>query len=195
MTPDDVLTFWLGAEGDPPFAKAPQWWRKDPALDEEIRAKFGALHEAIAAGDHEAWRQAPSSLAAYVIVLDQFSRNMFRDDPRAFAFDAVAQLAVLEAMASGMDRRMSLVQRVFLYMPLMHAEDRLLQDRSVIAFATLSAEAPEEHRAKLNDNTRFAVLHRNIIERFGRYPHRNAVLGRRSTAAELAFLKEPGSSF
>jgi uncharacterized protein (DUF924 family) len=192
---DEVLDFWLGSDESSPFSQAPKWWKKDAALDQEITQRFGALHEAIARGEQEDWRESPRSLVAYTIVLDQFSRNMFRGDPRSFAYDTLAQRSSLEAMRRGLDLPLSPVERVFLYMPLMHAEDRSLQDQSVIAFATLATAAPEEMRAQLDNNSRFAVLHRNIVVRFGRFPHRNAVLGRWSTPEELAFLKEPGSSF
>ncbi len=195
MTPDDVLTFWIGPSDGDPFANATKWWRKDPAFDDEVRTKFGATLEAAARGDLDAWSNDPRSCAALVIVLDQFSRNIHRDRPAAFAADAKA-LAVARALvdANG-DRSLRPVERAFVFMPFMHAEDLAAQDRCIVLFAILAEAAPEAQRPKFVDNVLFAVKHRRIIERFGRFPHRNAILGRASTPEETAFLAEPGSSF
>ncbi len=174
---DDVLSFWMS---DPA-----RWWKKDPAFDEQIRERFLALHEAIDRGEHEGWLDTPRGALAYVIVLDQFSRNMFRESPRAFASDPRARAATKRALERGDDRALPVDERVFLYMPLMHSEDLADQERSVELFGALGAA----------EQLRFAQVHRDIVRRFGRFPHRNGPLGRTSTPEEIEFLKGPGSSF
>ncbi len=174
---DEVLAFWL--------ADPARWWTKDPAFDTEVRDRFGGLHAAIERGEHEAWRETPRGALAYVIVLDQFSRNMFRDTPRMFASDPQALAAARTAIERGFDQALPPEQRTWLYMPFMHSEALADQDRCVALFQTI--DAPE--------NLKFADAHRTIIRRFGRFPHRNAILGRASTPEEAAFLTEPGSSF
>lgn len=174
---DEVLAFWL--------ADPARWWTKDPAFDAEVRDRFGAVHAAIERREHEAWLETPRGAEAYVIALDQFSRNMFRDTPRMFASDAQALAAARTAVARGFDQALPPTERTWLYMPFMHSEDLADQDHCVALFQGVAA--PE--------NLRFAEAHRDIIRRFGRFPHRNAILGRASTPEELAFLREPGSSF
>ncbi|MGH7438930.1 MAG: DUF924 family protein [Polyangiaceae bacterium] len=179
MTPasiDDVLTFW--------FVDPARWWRKDPAFDDEIRGRFLGLHEAVRRGEREDWRETPRGALAYVIVLDQFSRNMFRGSSGSFESDAQALAAARGALDRAFDRGLSADERQFLYMPFMHSEEIADQDRCVALFAS---EAPE--------SLSFAEKHRDIIRRFGRFPHRNALLGRQSTTMELEFLRQPGSSF
>ncbi len=173
---DDVLTFW--------FADEARWWKKDPAFDAEITRRFGALHAAIERGEHEAWLGTARGALAYVIVLDQFSRNMFRGDPRAFASDARARAAAKTALEKGFDQELTKHERSFLYMPLMHSEELVDQDQCVELFRS-------ENPGQLD----YAVRHRDIVARFGRFPHRNAILGRASTPEETEFLKQPGSSF
>jgi uncharacterized protein (DUF924 family) len=175
----DVLTFWFGE------TKPDQWFRKDPAFDASIRARFLALHEALMTRDpHELVADARTALAA-VIVLDQLSRNMFRDTARAFAADGQALAVAQAALARGFDAVLTKDERMFLYLPFEHCEDRAMQARSVAL--TESLGDPEL--------TKWAQAHRSIIDRFGRFPHRNLVLGRASTAEEAEFLKGPGSSF
>jgi uncharacterized protein (DUF924 family) len=172
---DDVLAFW--------FADAKRWWKKDAAFDAEIRARFQDLHGAIRRDEHEDWLDTPRQTLAYVVVLDQFSRNMFRESARMYEGDARALAAARRALDRDFDRDLSRDERMFLYMPLMHSEDIADQDRSVTLFSSL----PEW--------LRYAEEHRDIVLRFGRFPHRNALLGRSSTAEELDFLKQPGSAF
>lgn len=173
---DEVLRFW--------FADPDRWWVKDPAFDAEIRDRFGALHAAIERGEHEAWLDTPRGALAYVIVLDQFSRNIFRGTPGMFAADARALAATNAAIARGHDAALSPQERGFLYMPLMHSEALADQDRSVALFGALGTGQLD-----------YAERHRDIVRRFGRFPHRNAILGRASTPEELEFLTQPGSSF
>ena len=182
----DVLEFWFGV---PPGAQRAEWFRKDAAFDARIRERFGALHEAASRRELEAWRAAPESMLALVVVLDQFSRNLHRGDARAFAQDAHALECAREALARGDDGRLLPAQRQFLYLPLEHSEDLADQERCVELMRAL--EAFEETRGL----TQWAEKHRVIIARFGRFPHRNAALGRTSTPEELEFLQQPGSGF
>jgi uncharacterized protein (DUF924 family) len=198
MTPETVLEFWIGALDANGIADAEhtrRWWTHDAAFDTQVSTRFGALHEAVARGEHEAWLASPRGLLAYVIVLDQFSRNMFRGSARTFAHDAQALRAALQGIARGDDRVLACDERTFLYMPLMHCEAVAHQDRCVDLFAALARSVAPAARERYVNYLEFAQRHRDIVNRFGRFPHRNAQLGRDSTADELAFLQEPGSSF
>jgi uncharacterized protein (DUF924 family) len=179
MTPEKILHFWF-TELTPKHHFA-----QDPALDEAIRSRFGATLEAAARCELFAWRATPEGRLAEVLVLDQFSRNVYRDTPRAFAQDPLALALAQELVTSGQDRSLPLAQRSFAYMPYMHSESALIHEQAVALFS----------QPELEDNLRFEHAHKAIIDRFGRYPHRNAILGRSSTAEELAFLSGPGSSF
>lgn len=181
-----VLAFWFGEQPGPARA---QWFKKDAAFDADIRARFGALHEAAARRELEAWRASAEAMLALVIVLDQFSRNLHRDDARAFAQDAYALECAGEALRRGDDLQLLPVQRQFLYLPYEHSEDLADQERGVELMRSL--EAFEATRGL----TSWAIRHRDIVARFGRFPHRNAVLGRPSTPEEVEFLKQPGSGF
>ena len=174
-----VLDFWL-VQTSPD-----KWFSQDDALDEEIRTKFSDLHKRAVAGELAHWRGTPRGCLGEIIVLDQFSRNLFRDDPRAYAADGQARKVMALALARDFDARMSTDERRFLYMPLQHSEDAADQARSVELFRTLE-----------DDKTfKYTLRHQEIIARFGRFPHRNADLGRASTAEEIAFFKEPDSTF
>lgn len=175
----DVLLFWFEE-----LTEA-QHFARDDAVDAQIRSRFGALREAVLASDADGWRDDADGVLAAVILLDQFSRNLHRDGAEAYAADPLALELALVAIARGDDRGMAAERRVFLYMPLMHAEDRGVQRFSVRCFAALG-------RA---DNLQFARDHAAVIERFGRYPSRNAALGRVSTAAEVAFLETEGAGW
>jgi uncharacterized protein (DUF924 family) len=162
-----------------------QHYAKDTALDEAIRTRFGGTLEAAARCELFAWRATPEGRLAEVLVLDQFSRNVYRDAPRAFAQDALALALAQELVASRQDSSLPLAQRSFVYMPYMHSESALVHTQAVALFSQPGME----------DTLRFELRHKDIIDRFGRYPHRNTLLGRTSTAEELAFLSEPGSGF
>ncbi|AVP56406.1 DUF924 family protein [Pulveribacter suum] len=179
MTPDTVLHFWF--DETPPARR----FQRDDAFDAQIRQRFGALQASAAQGELWGWRATPAGRLAEVIVLDQFSRNLWRGSPNAFAHDGMALALAQEAVAAGLDQLLAPEQRSFLYMPYMHSESRRVQRESLRLFTALG-------RA---ENLDFARRHADIVERFGRYPHRNAALGRDSTAEELAFLQQPGSSF
>ncbi len=179
MHPEFILDFWF-TELTPK-----QHFAKDAALDEAIRTRFGATLEAAARCELFAWRTTPEGRLAEVLVLNQFSRNVYRDTPRAFAQDALALALAQELVASGQDRSLPLAQRSFAYMPYMHSESALVHTQTALLFAQLGNE----------DTSRFEQRHQAIIERFGRFPHRNALLGRQSTPEQLVFLSEPGPRF
>ena len=177
--PDEVLAFWF----DP--ASEANWWKRSAAFDAQIADRFGALHAAATRCELFAWRASAEGRLAEVIVLDQFSRNLHRDSPLAFAADPLALALAQTAVALGFDRALDVRRRVFLHMPYMHSESRAIHAEAMRLFAA-------HHSA---DNLEFERRHKDIIDRFGRYPHRNAVLGRESTPEEIEFLKKPGSAF
>jgi uncharacterized protein (DUF924 family) len=184
----EVVDFWFGPVDARGRARL-EWFRKNPQFDAAIRARFGEIHGAAARGELEAWRASPEPMLALVLVLDQFSRNLSRGDARAFAQDAHARECARQALDRGDDLQLLPVERQFLYMPFEHSEALADQDRAVELMRSL--EAFEATRGVAD----WAEKHRTIIRRFGRFPHRNAALGRPSTAAEAAFLQEPGSGF
>jgi len=179
----EVLRFWFGERAE--YGKSrKRWFKKDAAFDAEIRARFLALHAELSGGGLEHWQTTAPECLARIVVLDQFSRNLFRDDPRAFASDALALATAREAIARGIDQPLLPVERQFVYLPFEHSEDRDDQARSVDLIARLG-----------NDGwTRYAEAHKVLIARFGRFPHRNAVLGRTSTPEEIAAMQARQSS-
>ena len=188
-TPDSILDFWFGPPGSAEYGRSRrQWFRKNPAFDREIRSRFGAAVDTALAGGFADWT-APRALLSRVLLLDQFTRNSFRNSPRAFAGDALALASTAGAIARGDDRLLIPVERWFLYLPYTHAEDLTAQERSVALFTRLRDETG------LADPLRWAERHAAVIRRFGRFPHRNAVLGRESTPEEAAFLAGPGARF
>jgi uncharacterized protein (DUF924 family) len=195
---ESVLAFWFGEvayEAAVLAANSARWFRADRALDAEIGGRFGALRDAAVDGKLAAWLATPRGTLALIVLVDQFSRNLFRGDPQAFEHDALARSWTERMLDSGADRELRLIERVFAYLPLEHSESLADQERSVALFRALQDEAPRELRESFAGFLDYAERHRAIIARFGRFPHRNAVLGRASTDAELAFLEEPGSSF
>lgn len=187
-SPEDILEFWFGREGDPGYGEAREaWFRKDSGFDQEIRDRFGDLYEEAAAGGLESWKDKARSCLARVILLDQFPRNMFRGDPRSYATDKEALRTSKHTVERAFDRELSPLERGFVYMPFMHSENLEDQRRCVELFRAMG-EAGE-------NTLKYAISHMNIVERFRRFPHRNEVLGRESTPEEAAFLKQPGSSF
>lgn len=179
MQPQAILRFWFEE------LSAKQHFAKDAALDEAIRTRFGATLEVAARCELFAWRATAQGRLAEIIMLDQFSRNVYRDTPRAFAQDALALVLAQELVASRQDRSLPEAQRVFAYMPYMHSESALVHAQATVLFSQPGME----------NNLDFELRHKAIIDRFGRFPHRNTILGRTSSADEQAFLREPGSSF
>ncbi|EED34799.1 conserved hypothetical protein [Luminiphilus syltensis NOR5-1B] len=177
--PETVLAFWY-EELSPK-----DWFRKNPAIDRTIETRFSALHQQASRGECYWWRSSPRGRLAEIIVLDQFSRNIYRDDARAFAQDGMALTLAQWAIASGADTPLTPAERQFLYMPFMHSESSAIHEVAGVLFSS----------SGLEDALRSEQQHRGIIQRFGRYPHRNAVLRRPSTPEEIEFLKGPGSGF
>ena len=182
----DILAFWFGP---PPRVERPEWFRKDDAFDATIRARFGAAVEAAIDGAYASWTATPHGALARILLTDQFTRNIFRGTPRAFAGDPVGLATAMEVVADGHDRALDPIERWFLYLPYEHSESADVQARSLELFGALADETGRR------DPLVWAEKHAVIIRRFGRYPHRNAILGRPSTPEELEFLKQPGSSF
>lgn len=196
MRPEDVLDFWLG--GDVPGgswrAQTERWFGGGPALDAEIRARFGEAVAAALRGRLDAWAQTPRGRVALVILLDQFTRNVYRGRPEAFAGDARALALAEEAATDGTDRQLHPVERMFLYMPFMHAESLAAQERGVALFRAL-AEEPGEAQEMLQGVVPYAEEHCETVRRFGRFPHRNTLLGRTATGAERAYLEGGGATY
>jgi uncharacterized protein (DUF924 family) len=190
--PQDVLEFWFGdglTLGWPSDDRGKLWWGGGPELDAQIAAQYGPLVKDAVAGGLLQWEMPETSRLALVILLDQFTRNVFRGQPEAFAGDARAQCLVRQALDLQLDRKLPWVCRAFLYMPLMHAENATLQNECVRQFRQLRDDVPDKLRGHMDSNLKFAEEHRNIITRFGRFPHRNQVLARASTPEESEFLK------
>ena len=175
-SPSDIVSFWRDAGYE-------RWYGKDDAFDQELRDRFMGTWEAARDGKLSAWQDSDDGTLALLIVLDQFPRNMFRNDPRAFSTDALARTIASRAIAEGRDQRIETGLRAFIYLPFEHSEDMADQERSIKLFAPLGA-----------DSLKWAVLHADIIRKFGRFPHRNTVLGRTTTPEEAAFLKDGGFS-
>jgi uncharacterized protein (DUF924 family) len=173
--------YWFGSEGE--------------QHDEEIRARFGGLLERAAAGELADWADGPRRRLSLILLLDQFPRHMFRGTGRAYDYDEQALALALTGMQSGADGALDFAERLFFYMPLQHAESREAQDESLAAFRRLLAEVPPELKSIFGRTLQFAEKHRAVIEKFGRFPHRNAPLGRESTPEEARWLKEGGTSF
>jgi uncharacterized protein (DUF924 family) len=184
---DHILGFWFGVDGAAP--RFDTWFKVDPVFDRACIEGFERDHEAAAAGHLDAWQSSPAGSLALVVCLDQFPRNMYRGTSRAYSTDAQARATAERAIALGHDRVLPPVRRLFLYLPFEHSEDMADQRRSVALFRSLAGEpwGPDAMRS--------AERHAEIVERFGRFPHRNAALGRTTTPEEARFLTEPNSSF
>lgn len=182
-----VLDFWFGSSADDPDALSEReiWWRPDEAFDAACRDRFAGLCDRALAGDLDDWAETAHGALALVLLLDQVPRNIHRGRPEAYAGDAKARTVADEAIACGLDAALAPVQRLFLYLPFEHSETLADQHRAVRLIADLGNDTWLD----------FARRHRDIVARFGRFPHRNAVLGRATTSAEAEFLKQPGSSF
>jgi uncharacterized protein (DUF924 family) len=191
-TPTDILSFWLGdglALGWPSKGMNRRWFLGGATLDDEIRARFGQAVQSAVHGELATWESSLHSRLALVILLDQFTRNLFRGTARAFDGDVQARQLTLNTLAQQEDQELPWVGRVFLYMPLMHAEDLVLQEKCVACFSQLVADAPTPLKPKLQGSLDSAIKHQGIIARFGRFPYRNAVMGRKSSAEEKEFLR------
>lgn len=187
----DILDYWFAPAGHAEHGQPRSlWFKGGEAADNEIRSRFKALHQWAATGLLDAWSEQAQPMLALVILLDQFSRHIYRGQAKSFAFDGKALRWAEEALAQGFDRQLGPWQRSFLYLPFEHAESLAAQERSIALYSDLAAEHPA-----LSGALDYAQRHREIIARFGRFPHRNEILGRQSTPDEIAFLQEPGSRF
>lgn len=196
--PDSIRSFWFGANPDD-AAVAQQnsklWWSKSEDIDRQIRERFENQVTLAAAHGLDDWSESATGLLSLLLLTDQFPRNIYRNSPQAFQFDPLAQNWCRAGLDRGLDRQLRPIERVFFYLPLEHAESVPLQALSVQLFTRLYQEVPSEHMDIFRGYLMFALRHRRIIDRFGRFPHRNEILGRQSTPEEIAFLLEPGSSF
>jgi len=195
---ENILAFWFGGNaGDGATAEAQKklWWAKDAVVDADIRERYGVLVAAAAGGAHREWAREPRGRLALILLFDQFPRNIYRDTPQAFAHDGLALRLALEGIAAGADLKLRAIERVFFYLPLEHAESMEMQERSVALLTALAAGVPEADSSAFAGFVDYAVRHRDVVHRFGRFPHRNRILGRESSAGEQDFLKQPGSSF
>ena len=174
-----VINFWFNE------ISPEKWWRKDSVFDEEIKNRFLDLHQAANNGELFSWRNTPQGRLAEIIVLDQFSRNIYRDNSLAFSSDALALVLAQEAVSLGADMKVAENMRSFFYLPYMHSESLIIHQQAVSLYEKLGNAS----------SLTFEIKHQDIIKRFGRYPHRNAILARASTAEEVAFLQQPDSSF
>ncbi|MEH6693794.1 MAG: DUF924 family protein [Hyphomonas sp.] len=198
--PADILDFWIGDashSGEAAAEKNKIWFGKSPELDEEIRERFLTLLETLAAGPlAQEWAaKGPRERLAAIIVLDQFSRNMFRDSPRSFSQDMLALRLCKEGLALREDLSLSEAERMFFYLPLEHSEDVGDQSRSVEMFAALRRDAREDFQKLTESVLEYAYAHQSVVDRFGHFPHRNEVVARESTPEEVAYLAKPGSGF
>lgn len=193
-----MLTYWLGA-AEPTDASAltrqQLWFTKSEAVDAEMHTRFGAQVAAARAGQLQGWAQTARGRLALVLLLDQFTRNTARGQPESFAGDAQALALAQQGLDNGHWEALPALGRFFLALPFEHAEDPALQERSVALFTALAAQATPETRAVLHSALDYARQHQAVVARFGRFPHRNAILGRASTPAEQAYLAQPGAGF
>ena len=189
MNPTDVLDFWFGAPSDPDYGKTrPLWFTKSDATDELVRHRFGSTVEAALSSGIDDWAATPRGTLASILLLDQFTRNIYRNTPRSFDGDGQALRLASRLVDRNDDRLLAPVERWFAYMPFQHSEFLNDQLESVRLFEQLAQDGLQEPLS-------WAIKHFDVIKRFGRFPHRNAILGRESTADEIKFLKEPGSRF
>jgi uncharacterized protein (DUF924 family) len=197
-TPEDVLDFWFGQPGPAADVAAQQsklWFGKSTANDQLVTERFADTLIAAGAGQLDHWALSPRNRLALIVVLDQFPHHIHRNQGQSFAYDAQS-LALAQAMIlNGDAARVAPIERVFVYLPLEHAESLALQDESVALYAQLAADASAAEQPLFQGFLDYAQQHREVVARFGRFPHRNELLGRPSTADEIAFLKQPGSRF
>ena len=198
MTIEAILEFWFGSDPDDSVVakeKSALWWLKNTQIDNEIRQRFESWVAKAAGGELWRWQTTPRGRLALILLTDQFPRNIYRDSAGAFTHDSKAMAWSLDGIKQGLDLKLRPIERVFFYLPLEHAESLEHQERSVKYFGQLVSNVGPEQKRTFQEYLDFAVRHRDVIARFGRFPHRNKILGRESTHEELAFLDQPGSSF
>ena len=193
-----VLDFWFGDKKENIEVikeKSPLWWRKDEDTDREIKQQFEPLLRKLIEVKLQHWKEDANGYLAMIILVDQFSRNMYRNQAQSFSQDQISLSLAIEGIEKGMDKQLRLIERAFFYLPFEHSESLQHQRRSVDLFNKLLMEANEAEQKYFSGTLDYAIKHQAVIERFGRYPHRNTILGRESTPEEIEFLQEPGSSF
>ena len=197
----EVLDYYFGEASQPDctlealVARTKMWFFRNAEVDETIRRRFLEDVEKAARGEYDAWRETALGTLALVVLLDQLPRNIHRGSPRAFEHDAKSFAIASAAIEQRVDEQLTAGERLVFYLPLMHAEDRAVQEKASQLYAKLATDCPAALRPELENASKFANRHREIVDRFGRFPHRNAVLGRSSTDEEIAFLAGPNSSF
>jgi uncharacterized protein (DUF924 family) len=197
-TIDSILTFWLGngqTAQEISDEKKAMWWAKNEQIDQEISGRFRAVVESVANSDLDHWRESAKGILASIICTDQFPRNMFRGSAKSFAYDSLALSMAQQAVATQTDLDLLPIQRVFVYLPFEHSEDIAMQHESKELFVKLHGEVGAEDKELFASYIDFAQRHLEIVDRFGRFPHRNEILGRESSSEEKEFLATPGSSF
>ncbi len=197
-TADAIHEFWFGADADDVKTadqKKKLWWSKDIAVDKLIVQRFEKTALAAADGALDSWKATPRGLLALILLTDQFPRNMYRGTAGSFAYDHIALQLSVQVMEEGIDQLLRPIERVFVYLPLEHSESLADQERAVQLFKQLASDVAASQKNAFDGFHQFAIRHRDIIARFGRFPHRNEILGRTSTEEEIAFLKTAGSSF
>lgn len=198
ITPTEILTFWFGAidvDGLVSQETSQRWWQKNLEFDQLINDRFLPALNLAAEGGFQDWLKNAKGRLALIILLDQFSRNCFRDTAKAFTQDPLALEYAREGIALNQDKDLALIERVFFYIPFEHSESAEDQETSVQLFKELAELATEKQQTTFNNFYDYAIQHKKIIDKFGRYPHRNQLISRSSTPEELEFLKQPGSSF
>jgi uncharacterized protein (DUF924 family) len=195
---ETILTYWFGAKPDQAALakdRADLWWSKNNEVDRDIRQRFESSVQLAGEGKLNSWLIEPRGRLALIILTDQLPRNIYRDSPQAFAFDTRALEWSLDGIEASVDRLLRPIERVFFYLPLEHSERLEDQERSVSMFRELLPSVDTDQQEIFESYLNFAILHRDVVARFGRFPHRNCILGRTSTPEELYFLSQPGSSF
>ena len=191
ITPDTILDFWFGHtlnDAQTIAARHEIWFSVDEDFDQSVRERFTDVLEQANRGEYKRWKLTPHGTLALIITFDQFPRNIYRSTPQAFAYDERALALCRDGVAMGIDRELEIIERTFFYIPLEHAEDGDAQDKSVACFEQLHADAPDGLKTITEVNLQHAVTHRDIMHRFGRFPHRNLILGRTSTPAEIDWI-------
>jgi uncharacterized protein (DUF924 family) len=196
--PATIIEFWFGPDADDKLTadrQARLWWSKNEALDADMRERFGPWLDQAAARRLDGWAETAAGRLALILLTDQFPRNIHRGTPQSFAYDALARTWCKDGLREGVQAALRPIERVFFYLPLEHSESLADQEQAVALFAELLDGVPAAHRETFQSYYDFALRHREVIRRFGRFPHRNAILGRDSTPEEAAFLQQKGSSF
>ena len=196
-TAESLHAFWFGGKADDAAAdrQSKLWWGKSSVVDAEVAARFEPLVQAARSGALSGWADTPQQALALILLTDQLPRNIYRGTAASFASDAAARSITVAGLEREIDRQLKPIERVFFYLPLEHAESMADQDRAVSLYTRLFQEAPAAQVERYRNFLTFALRHRRVIERFGRFPHRNAIIGRESTPGEVSFLQEPGSAF